>query len=303
MLKVCRTLTVASAALLAGTALANAQGWRWRDDGFVEQRPTFDNSRREWGREQRGSWWDAPSAPRTYSPQPERQSPRAGSNEIRDGGDRPAITPVAPTVVVFPHPYPANTIVIETESRRLYYVLPNARAYEYTISVGREGFGWKGTEVVSRKQAWPDWHPPAEMRQRDPKLPEKMTGGLNNPLGAMALYLGTTLYRIHGTNDERSLGQAQSSGCFRMLNSSVLHLASVTEVGTSVVVIDTLPYQRLSRAERPLPQRPIDPRAYNTEPLRAPPPSNAPPPWRRDYEQNRDYRSPPYDRYAPYGWR
>ena len=93
---------------------------------------------------------------------------------------------------------------------------------------------------MSRKQAWPDWHPPAEMRERDPKLPEKMTGGVRNPLGAMALYLGNTLYRIHGTNDVKSIGQAQSSGCFRMLNTEVLHLASVTGVGTPVSVVTSL---------------------------------------------------------------
>jgi hypothetical protein len=107
--------------------------------------------------------------------------------------------------------------------------------------VGREGFNWTGTETVSRKQAWPDWYPPAEMRERDPALPAKMTGGLKNPLGAMALYLGTSLYRIHGTNDVASIGSAQSSGCFRMLNSAVVHLASITEIGTTVTVVASLP--------------------------------------------------------------
>jgi lipoprotein-anchoring transpeptidase ErfK/SrfK len=82
-----------------------------------------------------------------------------------------------------------NSLVIDTGGRKLYYVLPEGRAYEYAISVGREGFNWSGTETVSRKQAWPHWYPPAEMRERDPRLPEKMTGGLKNPLGAMALYL------------------------------------------------------------------------------------------------------------------
>ena len=115
--------------------------------------------------------------------------------------------------------------------------LPDKRAYRYPISVGREGFNWTGTETISRKQAWPDWYPPAEMRERDANLPEKMTGGLKNPLGAMALYLGNTLYRIHGTNDVKSIGQAQSSGCFRMLNAAVLHLASMAEVGTTVSVV------------------------------------------------------------------
>jgi lipoprotein-anchoring transpeptidase ErfK/SrfK len=144
-------------------------------------------------------------------------------------------------VVAFPYDYPTSSIVIDASGRRLYYILENKQAYMYPISVGREGFDWTGTETISRKQAWPDWHPPQEMRQRDPRLPEKMTGGTRNPLGAMALYLGTTLYRIHGTNDIKSIGQAQSSGCFRMMNASVVHLASVAEVGTLVTVVASLP--------------------------------------------------------------
>src|SRR6185437_13791702 len=105
-----------------------------------------------------------------------------------------------------------------------------------------------GTETVSRKQAWPDWYPPAEMRERDPQLPEKMAGGLKNPLGAMALYLGNTLYRIHGTNDAKSIGRAASSGCFRMLNAHVLHLASITEIGTTVNVVSSLQVSRAPQA-------------------------------------------------------
>jgi lipoprotein-anchoring transpeptidase ErfK/SrfK len=152
-------------------------------------------------------------------------------------------------MVAFPHDFPANSIVIDTGARKLYFVLFENRAYEYPISVGRDGFNWTGTETVSRKQAWPDWHPPPEMRERDPALPEKMTGGLRNPLGAMALYLGNSLYRIHGTNDVKSIGQAQSSGCFRMHNPAVLHLASLADVGTPVAVVSTLPVQReISRA-------------------------------------------------------
>jgi lipoprotein-anchoring transpeptidase ErfK/SrfK len=144
-------------------------------------------------------------------------------------------------VVPFPYSFPANSIVIDTGARKLYYVLADNRAFEYSIGVGRDGFGWTGTETISRKQAWPDWYPPAEMRERDPRLPVKMTGGIKNPLGAMALYLGDTLYRIHGTNDPKSIGRAESSGCFRMLNSAVLHLASITEIGTPVAVVGSLP--------------------------------------------------------------
>jgi len=114
-------------------------------------------------------------------------------------------------------------------------------ALRYPISVGREGFSWTGAESISRKAEWPDWHPPEEMRWRDPRLPEKMTGGIKNPLGAMALYLGSSLYRIHGTNDATSIGRAASSGCFRMLNGHVVDLAARVDVGTSVQVVHRLP--------------------------------------------------------------
>jgi lipoprotein-anchoring transpeptidase ErfK/SrfK len=232
-------------ALLASVAWAGpsrAQGWpSWADDAFgmgrgrMELRRDFDTGR---------------------SPEPrrdlERGSGTAAGGDVRDGGPRPEIAPVAPATVAFEHDFPANSIVIDTGTRALYYVLPDKRAYRYAISVGREGFNWTGTEKISRKQAWPDWYPPAEMRERDAKLPEKMTGGLKNPLGAMALYLGDTLYRIHGTNDVKSIGQAQSSGCFRMLNAAVLHLAAQAEIGTAVTVVASLPArQEVGRAPEP----------------------------------------------------
>ena len=191
-----------------------AQGWpSWADDIFRR------SARLSWRQER----------PYYYRDTPERPEPwrRPYADAVQDGGPRPDITPRTPSVVGFTAKFPANSIVIDTGARKLYYVLEGNRAYEYRISVGREGFNWSGSETVSRKQTWPDWRPPAEMRERDAKLPEKMTGGVRNPLGAMALYLGNTLYRIHGTNDVKSIGQAQSSGCFRMLNAEVLHLASV----------------------------------------------------------------------------
>jgi lipoprotein-anchoring transpeptidase ErfK/SrfK len=122
---------------------------------------------------------------------------------VRDGGARPVIAPAAPPIVSFPHDFPANSILIDTGARKLYYVLADKKAYEYRIGVGREGFNWTGTETISRQQAWPDWYPPAEMRERDPKLPDKMIGGIKNPLGAMALYLGNTLYR-HASRPRRA---------------------------------------------------------------------------------------------------
>jgi lipoprotein-anchoring transpeptidase ErfK/SrfK len=167
---------------------------------------------------------------------------------LLEGGARPSISPVAPSTVSFASSYSAGTIVIDTAGRRLYYVLSSTRAYRYPISVGREGFTWRGTESVSRKTAWPDWRPPAEMRERDPRLPDLMTGGINNPLGAMAIYLGNTLYRIHGTNDTTTIGQAASSGCFRMTNGHVMHLAGLVSIGAKVHVLDRLPANVAERA-------------------------------------------------------
>src|SRR5262249_23045618 len=151
------------------------------------------------------------------------------------------IAPLAPRKIAFASSFPPNSVVIDTKGRQLFLVQSASEALYYPISVGREGFAWTGTETISRKAEWPDWYPPEEMRERDPRLPEKMTGGLNNPLGAMALYLGKTLYRIHGTNDAKSIGRAASSGCFRMLNGYIIDLAARVEVGTSVAVVDRLP--------------------------------------------------------------
>ena len=158
-----------------------------------------------------------------------------------DGGSRPFINAVAPPQIGFNAGYAPGSIIIDTGARRLYYVTSSFSAYAYPIGVGREGFAWTGSEKVSRIQDWPDWYPPAEMRKRKPELPERMFGGLNNPLGAKAIYLGNTLYRIHGTNDPRSIGKAESSGCFRMLNQNVLHLAQLVKIGTPVTVVKSLP--------------------------------------------------------------
>lgn len=159
---------------------------------------------------------------------------------VLDGGGRPDIAAVAPPVVAFAG-YAPGTIIIDTHSRSLYYTLSASTAYKYPISVGRDGFTWTGTEKISRVQSWPDWRPPAEMKERQANLPDLMTGGVRNPLGAKALYLGNSLYRIHGTNDVKSIGQAASSGCFRMMNGHVLHLAGVAGVGTTVKVMSRLP--------------------------------------------------------------
>ncbi len=212
--------------------------------------PCMAQSWLPWG----GNFFDAP--PRYYAPPgyreraPRRDDRRKSSKRedkvrladtVKDGGPQPEIAPKAPSIVAFPYSFPVRSIVIDTSSRKLYFVVEEGRAYAYPIAVGRTGFSWTGTETVSRKQAWPDWHPPPEMRARDASLPKKMTGGARNPLGAIALYLGETQYRIHGTNDAKSIGSAQSSGCFRMINSAALHLASLADVGTPVTVVGALP--------------------------------------------------------------
>ena len=156
---------------------------------------------------------------------------------LMTGGPRPRISPEAPQIVALDTVEPAGTIIIDSGGRRLLYTLAGNEAYEYPISVGREGFDWTGEEQISRIAAWPDWHPPADMRRRQPYLPVKMTGGINNPLGAKALYLGETLYRIHGTNEPKTIGQASSSGCFRMMNKHVMHLANLADIGTPVRVV------------------------------------------------------------------
>jgi lipoprotein-anchoring transpeptidase ErfK/SrfK len=133
--------------------------------------------------------------------------------------------------------HPAGSIIVDTPSRYLYLVLGNGRAMRYGIGVGRPGFEWAGVKSVTRKAEWPDWRPPAEMLKRRPDLPTFMKGGPENPLGARALYLGSSLYPIHGTNEPWTIGQNVSSGCIRMMNDDVVDLYSRLRVGTKVVVI------------------------------------------------------------------
>jgi lipoprotein-anchoring transpeptidase ErfK/SrfK len=131
----------------------------------------------------------------------------------------------------------AGTVIIDTANTYLYYVLGNGKAVRYGIGVGREGFTWSGTQTVSRKAEWPDWSPPKEMISRQPYLPRFIAGGEGNPLGARAIYLGNTMYRIHGTNAPDSIGKKVSSGCIRMLNADVIDLFSRVDVGTTVTVL------------------------------------------------------------------
>ena len=140
-------------------------------------------------------------------------------------------------LVDFTSKEPAGTIIIDTGHTYLYLVLGKGKALRYGIGVGREGFTWSGTERVSRMKEWPDWFPPKEMIDRQPYLPRMMAGGPGNPLGARALYLGNTLYRIHGTNQPSTIGKFVSSGCIRLLNADIEDLYSRVQVGSRVVVL------------------------------------------------------------------
>jgi lipoprotein-anchoring transpeptidase ErfK/SrfK len=129
-----------------------------------------------------------------------------------------------------------GTILIDTNNRFLYLVQPSNRAFRYGIGVGRDGFQWQGVEKISRKQEWPDWRPPPEMIERQPYLPRFMAGGPGNPLGPRAMYLGKTIYRIHGTNQPQTIGHAVSSGCFRLVDDDIIDLYDRVPVGTKVII-------------------------------------------------------------------
>ena len=153
-----------------------------------------------------------------------------------------------------------GTVIIDTPNTYLYYVLGGGRAIRYGIGVGRDGFTWAGMQSVARKQEWPDWNPPAEMIARQPYLPRFMAGGPGNPLGARAMYLGNSLYRIHGTNAPNTIGQRVSSGCIRLTNENVIDLFNRVSVGAKVVVLPDsgrrMPVASAEPRERmPVPQR------------------------------------------------
>jgi lipoprotein-anchoring transpeptidase ErfK/SrfK len=162
-----------------------------------------------------------------------------------DVGDQPGLIPddsvqlepeFQKQMVLYRTTEAPGTIIISTAERHLYVVQPNGRALRYGIGVGRDGFTWQGLLKISRKAEWPDWTPPPEMIARQPYLPRFMAGGPGNPLGARALYLGATVYRIHGTNRPDTIGTAVSSGCFRLINTDVADLYDRIPVGTKVIV-------------------------------------------------------------------
>ncbi len=166
------------------------------------------------------------------------QSAFPTDNMDLDEGDGSAVPErLKRAIVAFDTREAPGTIVIDTGNTQLYYVLGQGRAVRYGVGVGREGFTWSGVQTITRKAEWPDWHPPAEMVARQPYLPRFMAGGPGNPLGARAMYLGSSVYRIHGTNDPSTIGKFVSSGCIRLTNEDVADLFSRVDVGTKVVVL------------------------------------------------------------------
>jgi lipoprotein-anchoring transpeptidase ErfK/SrfK len=157
-----------------------------------------------------------------------------GGPNFQSGGG--GSSPIQRATVNFTGNYAPGTIFIDTSERRLYLVLGNGQALRYGIGVGRDGFRWSGTHRITAKKEWPSWTPPSQMLARRPDLPRHMAGGIDNPLGARAMYLGPTLYRIHGSNEPETIGQAVSSGCFRMTNDDVTDLYGRVGVGTTVIV-------------------------------------------------------------------
>ncbi len=253
------------AGMISGTQVGFVQpahaesetAWMYHSEGYNTRsfKPFWELKRKKrkssYSRKQRlGAGTRAANQERRHRRKRDEAADDSQPKQLLEGGPRPDISPVRPSTVAFRSNHGRGTIVIDTSQRKLFYVLSKTSAYQYPISVGREGFQWTGTNKISRVQNWPDWHPPKEMRERQPNLPVKMTGGLYNPLGAKALYLGSTLYRIHGTNNKGSIGRAASSGCFRMLNGHVTHLASIARVGTKVVVVSSLGKNSVATASR-----------------------------------------------------
>jgi L,D-transpeptidase catalytic domain len=175
-----------------------------------------------------------------------------GERDLANASDALA-APLRRQVVRYATAEPPGAIVIDPAHTYLYFVLGGGTAIRYGIGVGREGFTWSGTETIVRKAEWPDWYPPAEMIQRQPYLPRAMAGGPGNPLGARALYLGNTEYRIHGTNQPNTIGKHVSSGCIRMLNADVIDLFDRVSLGAKVVVLGANSDQDQAARERARP--------------------------------------------------
>jgi lipoprotein-anchoring transpeptidase ErfK/SrfK len=183
-----------------------------------------------------GSSW-SPARAENFDPEGRFTNGLWGSNGSYATRYSGGTSSIPKSSVSFDASYAPGTIVVNTAERRLYLVTGPGQAIRYGIGVGRDGFRWSGVTAVSAKKEWPSWTPPAEMRRRVRGLPATMKGGIDNPLGARAMYLGSSLYRIHGSNEPETIGQAVSSGCFRMTNDDVIDLYGRVRVGAKVVVL------------------------------------------------------------------
>jgi len=221
-----RLAVSALAATISYSAQASAQPLAMNDPGFFPfPGAIFQQVVRE-------------PAPEAYAPAPQAYRSRAVPQE--NATEQPSgveMERFRRQEVAYNTSEAPGTIIIDTPNTYLYYVLGGGRAIRYGIGVGREGFTWAGTQTIARKQEWPDWHPPAEMIERQPYLPRFMAGGPGNPLGARAMYLGNTMYRIHGTNAPQTIGQRVSSGCIRLTNENVSDLFDRVSIGAKVVVL------------------------------------------------------------------
>jgi len=204
-----------------------------RDDGEFQPRPPGEIGSR------RPPTNITPSAPRNLAALPPEDQPEHGARELAPHLRR--------QIVAYRTKEKPGTIVIDTQHTYLYYVLGRGRAVRYGVGVGRAGYTWSGRKRISRMTEWPDWYPPKEMIERQPFLPRMMAGGPGNPLGARALYIGKTLYRIHGTNQPSTIGKFVSSGCIRMLNEDVIDLYQRVRVGSRVVVLPGSPPAQAAR--------------------------------------------------------
>lgn len=206
----------------------DGQGQGYQPQGQVDQRPLYPRQQLY----QQQPYQQQPYQQQPYQSGYQQQQPMMGEPA------RPAFDPkYEKQVVDYSGKESAGTIVVDTPNKFLYLVEGNGKAMRYGIGVGRPGFTWSGVKTISAKKEWPDWTPPAEMLVRRPDLPRHMEGGPQNPLGARAMYLGSTLYRIHGSNEPWTIGTNVSSGCIRMRNEDVIDLYSRVNVGTRVIVI------------------------------------------------------------------
>ncbi len=241
-----RTLALAGAAGIAIIA-AQAPARASNTDFFVEQHRSYFEpdaaAAPEPAPRARAAVRPVAASPAVASaePEPADAQPIFGHGHAVGGGDegferRPLASAIPREVVAFDGAQAPGTIVVSTQEKRLYYVLPEGQAIRYGVGVGRPGFEWSGGQTITAKREWPDWTPPPEMIKRRPEIPHHMAGGIDNPLGARAMYLGGTMYRIHGSNEPDTIGQAVSSGCIRMTNEDVADLYERAKVGTRVIV-------------------------------------------------------------------